>query len=80
MGEKGVYYAFKDVRRRFDVLPCHVVNTTGCGDALLGGITSGIDAGLDMEKAIECGMRAAALCIETNSVVSCNLSEELLGI
>ncbi len=78
LGKDGVYYAFKDVRKHFDAMPCHVVNTTGCGDALLGGITAGIDAGLDMERAIELGLKAAALCAEDYSVVSSKLSEDLL--
>ena len=78
LGKDGVYYAFKDVRKHFDAVPCHVVNTTGCGDALLGGIASGIDAGLDMERAIKLGIRTASLCAEVDTVVNPELSEDLL--
>ena len=78
LGKDGVYYAFKDVRKHFDAVPCHVVNTTGCGDALLGGIASGIDAGLDMERAIQLGIRTASLCAEVDTVVNPGLSEDLL--
>lgn len=78
LGKDGVYYAFKDVKKHFDAMPSHVVNTTGCGDALLGGIASGIDAGLDIEKAITVGMKAASLCVEDYAVCSHKVSEELL--
>lgn len=78
LGEKGVYYAFKDVRKHFDAVPGKVVNTTGCGDALLGGIVGGIDAGLDIEKAIGLGIKAASLCMKVDTVVNPDLSEELL--
>ena len=78
MGADGVYYAGGDVRKHIKSLPCRVVNTTGCGDALFGGIIWGINAGKSVEEAINYGLAAAAACIEHDGTVGSDLSQELL--
>jgi ribokinase len=41
-----------------------VVDTTGAGDALIGGLAAGLAEGLDLVGALRLGMAAAAVSVE----------------
>ncbi|MGZ4481650.1 MAG: ribokinase [Gaiellales bacterium] len=44
--------------------PARAVDTTGAGDALVGGLAAGLAEGLDLADAVRLGMAAAAVCVE----------------
>jgi ribokinase len=46
------------------VYPARVVDTTGAGDALIGGLAAGLAEGLDLVCALRLGMAAAAVSVE----------------
>ena len=46
------------------VYPARVVDTTGAGDALIGGLAAGLAEGLDLVGALRLGMAAAAVSVE----------------
>lgn len=70
LGGKGVYYS-DGVRS--GVQPCcpaNIVNTTGCGDAFLAGVSLGYVLGLDIAGMALMGQAASAICAEADAAVS----------
>jgi ribokinase len=45
-------------------LPANVVDTTGAGDSLAGGLAAGLAEGLPLPDALRLGLGAASLCVE----------------
>jgi ribokinase len=45
-------------------LPARVVDTTGAGDSLAGGLVAGLAEGLPLADALRLGLAAASLCVE----------------
>ena len=45
-------------------LPAQVVDTTGAGDSLAGGLAAGLAEGLPIAEALRLGLAAASLCVE----------------
>jgi ribokinase len=45
-------------------LPARVVDTTGAGDSLAGGLAAGLAEGLPLAEALGLGLAAASLCVE----------------
>lgn len=76
MGSKGVYYGNQEGKKHYPCLPCKVVNTTGCGDSLMGAITWGIQKGDSVEQSIQYGLSAASICIEHPGAISQELTAE----
>lgn len=76
MGSNGVYYGNKELKKKFPCLPCKAVNTTGCGDALMGAITWGVWQGETVERSIQYGLSAASICIEHMGAISNELTVE----
>ena len=48
----------------FDAFAAQVVDTTGAGDALLGGLAAGLADGASLEQALRLGLATASLCVE----------------
>ena len=78
MGSEGVYYASNKAKIHYPCFPCKAVNTTGCGDSLMGAIAWAVLEGETVKKAIQCGLAAASICIETIGAVSEGLTKENL--
>lgn len=78
MGGEGVLHATKNAKTYYPCYPCKVVNTTGCGDSLIGAIAWSLLDNKEVSTAIECGLAAAAICIESNETISKELSKENL--
>jgi len=69
LGAEGLVTVEGDTKKHFPVLPCHVVNATGAGDALMAGI---IHAGLkaSIEEAAHIGLLCAKNNIESPDTVN----------
>lgn len=78
MGRDGVYHASKESKIHYPCFPCKVVNSTGCGDSLMGGISWALQNDEPISKAIEYGLAAASICIETIDTISKELTKENL--
>ncbi len=78
MGSRGVYYGNKNEKKHYPCLPCKVVNTTGCGDALMGGVAWGIQKDEPVSQAINYGLAASSICIEHNGAISQEITAENL--
>lgn len=76
MGSNGVYHATIDGRQHYPCLPCKVVNTTGCGDALMGAIAWAIQREELVSEAIKYGLAASSICIEHHGAISTELTAE----
>jgi ribokinase len=50
--------------RAFAAFPAQVVDTTGAGDALVGGLAVGLADGASLEQALQLGLATASLCVE----------------
>lgn len=74
LGAEGVDVIEDNVVTHFPSLPCHVVNTTGAGDALMAGI---IHAGPDatVEASARIGLRCAKITVECPYTVNNKLKE-----
>lgn len=78
LGERGVYY---NDGRDSGILPClpmPVVNTSGCGDAFLAGCAAGYLEGEGLREMARLGLAASAVCAQTDSAVSPDISRGLL--
>lgn len=78
MGSEGVYYATKDIKKHFPCFPCKVINTTGCGDSLMGAIAWSLQNNQSVSDSILCGLAAASICIEDTRTISPELTKENL--
>lgn len=74
MGAEGLDVIEGASKKHFDSLPCHVVNTTGAGDALMAGI---VHAGstASIEDAARIGLRCAKITVECPNTVNNQLKE-----
>ena len=77
LGADGVDVVEGSTKRHFSALPCHVVNATGAGDALMAGI---IHAGpqATIEEAVRIGLLCAKNNIESPDTV--NQQQEYISI
>ncbi|MEG1459088.1 MAG: carbohydrate kinase [Acetivibrio sp.] len=74
MGSNGVYYGTKEGKKHYPCLPCKVVNTTGCGDALMGAIAWAVQMEEPVSSAIRYGLAASSICIEHYGAISKELT------
>ena len=74
LGEDGLEVIEHGVTSRFPALPCHVVNATGAGDALMAGL---VHAGpkASIEEAAKVGLRCAKITVESTDTVNNSLKE-----
>ncbi|MFA9465983.1 MAG: PfkB family carbohydrate kinase [Velocimicrobium sp.] len=78
MGSQGVYYGSIKGKMHYPCLPCQVVNTTGCGDALMGAMAWGMQNEESVSQAITYGLAAASICIEHQGAISQELTAKNL--
>lgn len=78
LGERGVYYHDGQNSGILPCLPMPVVNTSGCGDAFLAGCAAGYLEGMGLREMARLGLAASAVCAQTDSAVSPDISRELL--
>ena len=71
LGAKGLDVIEGNVKQHYPALPCHVVNATGAGDALIAGI---IHAGPNatVEEAAQIGLLCAKNNLESPDTVNQN--------
>ncbi|MBU5426022.1 carbohydrate kinase family protein [Tissierella pigra] len=76
LGSKGVYYT--DGTHKGNILPIEtkVINTTGAGDSYIAAVVWAYLKNFDLEKSAKAGLSASYICINSNSTVSENISEE----
>ncbi len=75
-GSKGVFFGNAEGKKRYSGYPCRVVNTTGCGDALMAGIAFGLWQEATIEEAVSYGLAAASISIESTGAVSREITME----
>lgn len=63
LGEKGILYAHKDQRIWIRGCSVKTVDTTGAGDAFVGGFAGALAQGLDVRQAIEYANKVAAISV-----------------
>lgn len=69
-GEEGILFADEKEMRYYNSLACDPVNTTGCGDAMLAGITYALSEELNTESIVNYGLAASSICIEHEGAIS----------
>ncbi len=79
MGSKGLFAASENYAKVIDCYSGDIVNTTGCGDALMAGITWGYTQGANIEHQALCGLAAASICAGDNNTVSESISAEAVN-
>ena len=70
--------AAQDHTVHLPLLPCHVINTTGGGDAMMAGLVWAHLQGLELEEAGRAGLAASAIAVESGETVSPQMSEAAL--
>ncbi len=78
LGKEGVIYGNADGIDYQPPVPAKVLNTIGAGDAFLAGVTFGFLQGFDLEKMAKLGLHAAGLTVQSERVVSEEISAEKL--
>ena len=78
LGADGLFCAGRAETCRLPLLPCHVVNTTGGGDAMMAGLIWAHLRGLDLRSSGLAGLAASAIAVESERTVSPAMSEDLL--
>eukprot|EP00741_Cyanophora_paradoxa_P017374 tig00020964_g16783.t1 len=84
MGKYGILLATKDektgapVFSHYPAFPANVVNVTGAGDSVVGGMVAALVGGAPLEAAVVVGLKAAKLSVECSSAISPALSPSLL--
>ena len=74
LAEQGVFYADKDSCGFVRVNKTRIVNTTGCGDAFMGGMVSGYVMNKSVKECAEMGQRASRICLRTEKAVSTEMN------
>lgn len=77
-GSAGAYYFNGEDFSHYDSITSRVVNTTGCGDAFLGGMVYAMINGVSVKEAVHSGLAAASICIESSSTISEKMTAETL--
>lgn len=78
LGGEGVYYTDGTLSGIQPCCPANIVNTTGCGDAFLAGVSLGYVLGLDIAGMALMGQAASAICAEADAAVSPDITFESL--
>jgi pseudouridine kinase len=79
LGQEGICYTNAKESKRFRSIPANVSDVTGAGDSLTAGFFYGIMKYTSINKALICGLAAAAITISSKETVSLNLSESRLS-
>ncbi len=78
LGKEGVIYGNSDGIDYQPPVPAKVLNTIGAGDAFLAGVTFGFLQGFDLHRMAKLGLHAAGLTVQSERVVSEEISAEKL--
>jgi len=63
LGKTGVIYAHNEQRIKVPALKVKVIDTTGAGDTFIGYFLAELIRGSEIEKCLEIGIKASALCV-----------------
>ena len=63
----------------WSALPANVVNVTGAGDSLAGGVMWGVCQGWPMHKCVKAGLSAAKLSVEARTAISTALTPDAVN-
>lgn len=78
LGQKGLYYTSSEQSKYLSCIKAPVKDVTGAGDSLTAGFIYGIHKYNDVEKALRCGLAAAAITIGSEETVSSQISEKAI--
>jgi pseudouridine kinase len=76
LGKKGLCYTSVEGSKHFQSIPTHVEDVTGAGDSLTAGFLYGLMNHGSIDKALLCGLAAAAITVSSKETVSSLLSEK----
>ncbi|NPA43889.1 MAG: hypothetical protein GXO27_07665, partial [Chlorobi bacterium] len=76
LGKEGVIYGNKARIYYAPPVPAKVINTIGAGDAFLSGVVFGFIQGFDLETIARLGLITAGLTVQSEHVVSPDISPE----
>ena len=74
LGSDGIYAAMEDQRLHLQNLPGRMVNTTGCGDAVMAAIGWAYLEGMDLRETALAGLAAGAIAMESDETINPALS------
>jgi ribokinase len=63
LGKAGVIYAHNEQRIKAPALKVKAIDTTGAGDTFIGYFLAELSRGSEIEKCLEMGIKASALCV-----------------
>ena len=78
LGQKGLYYTSAEGNKHLSCINVPIKDVTGAGDSLTAGFIYGIHKYNDVEKALKCGLAAAAITIGSEETVSSKMSEKAI--
>ena len=78
LGSDGVFAADHDARLHLPVLPAHMRNTTGCGDAFMAAIAWAYLQGTDLRDTALAGLAASAIAMEGAGTINPALGVQAL--
>ena len=70
LGADGMYAAMDDQRLLLSNLPGQMVNTTGCGDAVMAAIGWAYLEGMDLEETALAGLAAGSIAMESEETIN----------
>ncbi|HYE82737.1 MAG TPA: carbohydrate kinase family protein [Clostridia bacterium] len=79
LGQKGLCYTNKNGSRYYQSIPNLVSDVTGAGDSLTAGFLYGLMKHSSIERALICGLAAAAITVGSKETVSSQLSVESIS-
>ena len=80
LAEHGVCYADQNESGFVRVNKTKIVNTTGCGDAFMGGMVAGYVQNKGVKECAEMGQRASRICLKSEDAVSPEMNmKEIVG-
>lgn len=79
LGKEGLCYTNAQGSKYYRSLPTHVEDVTGAGDSLTAGFLYGLMKYASIDKALICGLAAAAITVGSKETVSPLLSEDSLN-
>ena len=78
MGGDGIYAATETQRLWLPNIPGHMVNTTGCGDAVTAALVWAYLEGMDLEETTRAALAAGSIAMESQETINPMMSEEAL--
>lgn len=63
LGKEGLIYRDKDISIKMDALEVETIDTTGAGDTFIGYFVAGLAQEESIEKCLQMGVKASALCV-----------------